>query len=291
MVAAFDALWVPVRSSPEGCAGELLKLDPSTGRVLARLSVDGLPSDVDVGFGSLWLTFTRCGAPVVTGGLLRIAPSLEESTEVAIPPSHGSPALSIGEAHVWLNYGQPPDGHGSFVAAVSPDSLDVVAQAQFEGGVSIIGEVEGLVWIIERRFEDEDYYPVIARAVALDSMGLAARCEVPLRLPGRAIAGGGLIWVDDSPGAIALAGDTGELVAGPLRIDGGFWPFWADEAGVCFAGQNERGEPRVAHLDGATLREDVSIMLGDYPAAFAVDSAARTFWIAGERMALVRVEF
>jgi streptogramin lyase len=60
---AFDSIWTAVLDS-----GNVDRLDPRTGRVVARLPVGGTPVRLVVGFGSIWMNDDD-------GRVLRIRPS------------------------------------------------------------------------------------------------------------------------------------------------------------------------------------------------------------------------
>ena len=57
--------------------GEVVRIDPATNEVTARIPVDGWPRDIVVGDGSVWLQADTqfSGSDVLAGSLLRIDPA------------------------------------------------------------------------------------------------------------------------------------------------------------------------------------------------------------------------
>jgi len=109
VVAGEAGVWVSLNSDEN--AGEIVRIDPETNEVLARIAVQGWPRDLVVGEGALWaFTLTEfAGATVEGGSLLRIDPRTNEVTATLLRgelvPGGGTeipPAIAAGEGGVWV---------------------------------------------------------------------------------------------------------------------------------------------------------------------------------------------
>lgn len=85
---------------------------------------------------------------------------------------------------------------------------------------------------------------------------------------------------------------SGATIAEPRFIGGAFQPFLVDPGGVWFVSETHEGEPRLAHLDAATLEEDATIPLPVEEVTVLVgDPVAGTIWVGDFDRALVRIDY
>jgi hypothetical protein len=128
VAVAADAVWLTLSTDyPE--SGQILRIDPLTNEVAARITVPGDPRDLAVGEGAVWVySLTHFTEQSVAGGTLyRIDASTLAVTatllEGRIPPAAGisaPPVLTVGHGFVWTSSspGNPID--------LTDDSVDIV---------------------------------------------------------------------------------------------------------------------------------------------------------------------
>jgi DNA-binding beta-propeller fold protein YncE len=108
-VAADESgVWVTLEHDPT--AGEVVRIDPQTNAVTARIRVQGWPRDVVVGEGAVWVfVLTEFDGETVEGGtLLRIDPgtntvaaTLLRGELLAGGGTEIAPMIAVGEDAVW----------------------------------------------------------------------------------------------------------------------------------------------------------------------------------------------
>jgi virginiamycin B lyase len=133
----FDSLWVPVCSTP----GTVLRLDPATGKVLARIPVpDGLEvmeeGSVASGEGFVW---------VVTVGDERTLVKIDPTTNTVVdrvPVEVGVTAARAGEGALWTT-----NTVTSAVERRDPSSGALVASVPTGKGARFFAVGEGAVWV------------------------------------------------------------------------------------------------------------------------------------------------
>jgi streptogramin lyase len=202
-IAAFDsALWVS-----DGSGGNVVRIDPSTRTVTARVPVGGQLGGIAANETGVWVSAFE------TGELVRIDPVLDEvAGRVAVG---GHPTAIAFDTHgaIWVG-----DLDGRLVR-VDPTSMQVTAAVPFASGVSSLLSVADLIWVGLQSGSLVPFDPglgtsagaAIAVSPDVDAIartpaglwvstfdGLAARVNVAtrqvvrrVRLPGR---GGGIAW-------------------------------------------------------------------------------------------------
>jgi len=227
--------------------------------VAARIRLDRSFTDVDAGFGAIWVAGQ--------GALLRI--DLRTNRVVATiptPVTGESASIAFGEGAVWVTSGQA----NGVVYRVDPAANRVTAAIGVPGGAFGIVVAAGTVWVTQYLPEPD---PGIVARIDARSNRLLAPVEVP-NMPGAIRSGLDAIWVtsrftvsriDPRSGAVTQplhrVGDVRAVGAGSLW---GTYANGAADAGV------QRVDP-VTGLVVATIRIPNGVVI-----AFGLG----TLWVA-----------
>jgi hypothetical protein len=195
--------------------------------VAARIRLDRSFTDVDVGFGAIWVAGQ--------GALLRIDPRTNRVVATIPTPLTGENAsIAFGEGAVWVTSGQA----NGVVYRVDPAANRVTAAIGVPGGAFGIVVAAGTVWVTQYLPEPN---PGIVARIDARSNRLLSPVEVP-NMPGAIRSGLDAIWVtsrftvsriDPRSGAatqpLHRVGDVRAVGAGSLW---GTFANSADDAGV-----------------------------------------------------------
>jgi DNA-binding SARP family transcriptional activator/ABC-type transport system substrate-binding protein/streptogramin lyase len=169
--------------------GELLRIDPDTGDVVATIGLGQEPDGLAFGLGSVWVTARH--SPT----LFRIDPSVNEVVDRFALPMNGvvtnlTGEVAVGSGSVWV-------GHGAFNPGAWVERLDP-ATGKSQARVSILGgDVdhlafgEGGLWVAStaagelRKIDPRTNKVVLTRTLASDLCCVAA--------------GGGYVWAATNP--------------------------------------------------------------------------------------------
>jgi streptogramin lyase len=123
---------------------ELYRLDPRTGRRVARIAVEQRPCQAsEVGAGAVWSA--TCGVP----GLARIDPETNRATHTELPVSvdyFGEGSIGVGAGGVWV-VTDGPDCTACRVSRVDARSLEVTAEVEVPIGAAGVRFGAGSVWV------------------------------------------------------------------------------------------------------------------------------------------------
>jgi DNA-binding beta-propeller fold protein YncE len=200
IVAQPGAVWMTVANLDDYPSGEIVRVDPATNRVVARIPVVGDPRDLAVGEDGVWAyALTHFDAQGVAGGTLyRIDPATNSlaATLLAgqVPPLAGISSPSVvaaGHGYAWTSR-QEGDEPG---VVVRIDPVDNSVESVGIGGPFYpFGVGEGGIWF---RGGAEDAEPSIAHvntesldidgSLHLDSTAIDAAFDLET----------GTIWVAD----------------------------------------------------------------------------------------------
>lgn len=254
-----SALWITCASGP------LLRIDPSTGRTLARIDlgtadgrIPGSGHAIAHGLGGLWLA-----NPVGTdddpipphsfsGGIGLIDPATNRILRTLVFVDRTPIDVAVGAKHVWLST-------GSTITLIDPSSLRVAGTITFKGAVGSIGATTDAIWTVA---PDENGRRALLRID--QSNGRVVRTLLADRNPFDVLATEGAVWVlvDDGAGLVRVDPRSNEVVASSalpaaafeLAVgDGAIWASDYDE-GILF------------RLDPDTLAVTGQINAGRYPA-------------------------
>jgi hypothetical protein len=133
VVAVDGAVWVTMFVDYPN-SSEVVRIDPVTGEVIARIPVEGDARDLVVGGAGVWvyaLTHFSQGEGVAGGTLYRIDPATNRLVDTLlageIPPASGvssPPILAIGDGFVWV-----PIGAGNRIVRINSITGEVAEPA------------------------------------------------------------------------------------------------------------------------------------------------------------------
>jgi hypothetical protein len=257
-VLAAGSLWVADFS------GEVVRLDPASGRVVARIAVDGNPRSIGAGESGVWL---MSAAPVGhRSHLSRIDPRTGRIAGRIALASYGG-GIAVGAGGVWL----VPSLDSGGIERIDPASGAVTARIPFERsealavagntvwalGNSTLVVVDGATGRAVQRVEDRALDPKPENALAADANGA---------------------WVASRTGEALLRIEAGRVVrrialgapAGPVALaHGAVWVAFGDEV---------RGHFRLSRIDVASDRVTATLDLG-LRQPKAIVPAARGVWV------------
>lgn len=275
----------------------LIRVDPSTNEVVARIPLEGSPTFVSgggglaYGFGSVWVVgYGRFGSS--QAALFRVDPSTDAVTaEIPLGGTHGAD-VAMDAQGVWVAYfGEPRAG----VARIDPTTDAVVADVMLPSDyVRRITAAEGGVVVTELEWTDEGGPCMVLSAID------PVTAEIVAREPVHPPCGGVQLFVWD--GEIWASGaalrridpETATLVGESIPFEAERFPrsfvlgsgreIWFG----AYPGGNGDEPDRVARLDVASGAIEYFIEAGGTDAVFAADT--RTIWILEYDGFLTRVD-
>jgi DNA-binding SARP family transcriptional activator/ABC-type transport system substrate-binding protein/streptogramin lyase len=204
--------------------GELTRVDPGTGKTLARIGLGVTPSGLAVGAGSVWVTDAH--SPT----LLRVDPTLDVFAEQKALPAAGTDETSdviVANGSVWVAHGG--FNPGAWVERIDPKTLDVQHRFPIHGGeATALAFANGAVWVVSKPSGE-------LRKIDPRTNALAPKVSLK---PGICCvaAGGGYVWAAVNPDAtiwkLDETGNTVSTIRLPARIESltyGDGSLWASE--------------------------------------------------------------
>jgi virginiamycin B lyase len=224
MDQGFDSLWIAVCSTP----GRVLRLDPATGKVLARIP---LPADLQVleegsvgsGAGFVWV--------VTTGDqrtLVKIDPTTNKVVD-RVPVEVGVVAARVGEGALWTTnvvtgaVDRRDPATGRLVTSV-PTGKGARFFAVGEGAVWVQNNIEGTVTRVD---------PASNRAVA------TIRVDVGPVDGGDLAVGGGFVWARVTDSLVAKIDPATDTVVARYSPPQGSGSVAADAGAVWVSAHDE----------------------------------------------------
>ncbi len=212
--------------------GELTRLDPATGKEVARLGLGIKPAGLAVGEGSVWVT----GRTSPT--LLRIDPSVNEVVDRFPLPmkgvvTDGTGEVAVGAGSVWVGHGG--FNPGAWVERLDPETGGV--QKRFSilaGDVDHLAFGEGALWVAStpsgelRKIDPRTNEVVFSRTLQAELCCVAA--------------GGGYVWAASNPDGVVWKVTTSGSVLPTIKLgsaiqsltyaDGALWAALGEEGKV-----------------------------------------------------------
>ena len=212
--------------------GELSRIDPTTGKEVARLGLGVTPSGLAVGGGSVWVTGRS--SPTV----LRIDPAVNQVTDRFPLPTEGVVTDQVGEVtagagSVWVGHGA--FNPGAWVERLDPETGHV--QKRFSilaGDVDHVAFAEGALWVAStpsgelRKIDPRTNEVVLRRELQSDLCCVAA--------------GGGYVWAASNPEGVVWKLTTSGRVLPTIELhapieslsygDGALWAALGDRGKV-----------------------------------------------------------
>ncbi len=291
------SIWVAVSANDGSFGGWILRIDPATNKIIARIPVDAVPGwevgegGLTVGDGSVWVT----GAVNAPGGLgspghgsdavvIRIDPGTNRVVDTISLGGVFGLDVAIDKNGVWVLIDD--DSNRPEVMRIDPSTDAVVATIPlgyhnshfiFAVGGSILadGHVTNGVDVENSVLSRID--PATNRVVA--------------RLPFAAYvwpaAGDGAIWATSGTTLVRIDPATDRVVGAPLAVESTGDSLAVGDGGVWFLKPEDRN--RVFRFNPATSRVDASVRLpaGTTPIAIAVAPGA--IWVLNYEDSLTRI--
>ncbi len=212
--------------------GELTRLDPTTGKEMARIGLGIKPSGLEVGEGSVWVT----GRTSPT--LLRIDPTVNEVDGRFPLPMKGvetdlTGEVAVGAGSVWV-------GHGAFdpgarVERLDPETGRVQAQFSILGGdVDHLAFAEGSLWVAStpsgqlRKINPQTNEVAFVRRLQPQLCCVAAGGGYAWAASNPA----GVIWKVSTDGSVLPTITLGSAIQSLRYADGALWAALGEEGAV-----------------------------------------------------------
>ena len=137
LTTGFGSVWAV------DCAGTVLRIDPGTNRVIARISALAASDEglIAAGEGGVWLLSYH---NIDHDYLLRIDPATNKVAANVLVPA-GSTAAAVGFGSVWVT-----TAAGSSVERVDPAKRKVVATIHVHSEPRFLATGEGAVWVLNQ---------------------------------------------------------------------------------------------------------------------------------------------
>ncbi len=242
LVVADGAVWALGAEGGDRSNAFVLRVDPATGRLEAKIPVSGA-SLITAGGGSVWvssypdgvvtridpstdqiLATQRFGhltlAPwmayedgalwvLVNGTLVRVDPATDTSTEVA--PVALPDSMAAGFGSLWVR-----SGERRVVERIDPRTGSLQASIALPGGFEgIVRAAAGSIWVTAH--PSETALSDLLLRIDPSSNEIAATIELAGAGPYDLASGGGLVWVADTAGRLWKIDPASDAVA--ARID------------------------------------------------------------------------
>jgi virginiamycin B lyase len=191
-------------------AGEVVRVDPQTNRVTARVPMRPPDSDLGgVGDGSLWLT------QVAQGTVTRVDPATGRTLATIRVPGAQAPEsieVAVGPGVVWVAYDLGTLG-GGIIARVDPATNTVAATVRIPDspGELAIGDRTVLVWTGHDSGVADQIDPATNRVAA----------RIPVCRGSNAVASGaGAFWITCDEGTLLRVDPVTHRVAATVGLGG-----------------------------------------------------------------------
>lgn len=295
-------VWVGVPYQDGSGRGEVVRIDPRTNEVVARIELDFAPSKIATGSGGVWVTaVTNSVGPNGSTsdfkiGVMRIEPATNSVTAMTELAGGYARDIEVGEGEVWI--GVETGNREGQIFHLDPSTLeegpridvgDAPYRVVLTGGAvwAITGGPDGIVRI------DPNTAEITGRADFRSQMSLDAAAG-----EGAVWTGGWLSQFEPSVGTgshdrvLAVRIDAASLDVTQGRVfeppDDLFRPFAVGAGGVWFLGREG-----VARLNPDTMEIDAAVPLeaGAMQTEFGVlDESSGSIWIAQYRDTVTRID-
>ena len=278
--------------------GLVVRVDPATDRVTARIRMPGSPFELEAGAGALWVTgnFTRR-----QDVLHRIDPEAEHVVATIPLPGRYAGALTTGKRSVWMVVVERRATSYSLVR-IDPATNRVARKWPLPSlrrrYVDRIAVGRGGVWLLALRAGRSGERPGELVRIDPHTGRVAATIDATALTMG---LGPGGLWISGcrvcgtrrtSYFGRRVDTDTNTL-AGP-RVDRpkvSFAPLFVGRSRVWFSGYVDSDQPVVFSVDPHTGRTERLLRLGsDVYTDMAFDSRADRLWVALATGSLLRVD-
>lgn len=120
-----DAVWITLANTPD--SGEVVRVDPRTNEIVARIAVSGDPRDLVIEGGSVWVFALGQGGALhrIDARTNELAATLLQGQIYSSSGVNSPPILAAGFGHVWIGVG---DGDPMEVARIDPETGEIAGQ-------------------------------------------------------------------------------------------------------------------------------------------------------------------
>ncbi len=298
LLYADGSLWVASLNDPRTVTGTVLRIDPDSGEILARISVDAYPGSESGGGGMLfdgrfvWIVGTRYseGGPE-QGILVRIDPETNAAEAVDLPVGAADTDLVFDGGYLWTT-GVFSPGKDPRVLQVDPASGDVFSQtpihAEWWGNLVV---KDGAIWIMEMSVRNSTVLGD-ARLVRLEPGTGAQLASVQVvdeyGVMGSAapLSAGGAIWAPTGSELLQIDPQSGAVLSSSTLDVGGDLQPAADGSLWCLCG---RRWDSLQRLNPVTHEVDVTASLDPTPIPVAIAVSPNAIWVLDYQGGLTRL--
>lgn len=304
-VAAFGGVWVTEAADDGGFGGSLLRLDPATGDVVARVPVDTIPQwewsgeGLTVGDGSLWIANAAETSEAGSGAaVVRVDPVANRQVEVIDLNGDFAADVEVGLGAIWVSVFT---GEGNELLRVDPDSHEVVARIPLESSYSrnvlIAG---GSVWVQEYMVQGSTVGGTVVARV--DPATNQATGRLNLGGPAKLAVFDGELWALIDDGFVRIDPETGTAGSEPVRVgedptSGGIGEQVSSASGANVAPgagglwfiQKEHGDLTLSRFVPRTGEVDASVVLPPKATPIAMTVTDESIWVVDYDRSLIRI--
>jgi hypothetical protein len=298
LMYADGSLWIDVLRDAATNTGTVLRIDPGSGEIQARIPVEAYPDSEHGGSGMvsdgryLWIVGTRWSTDGVAGGILvRIDPDTETAETIDLPVGATGNDLVFDDGFLWT-IGVSSPGKDPRVLQIDPATGAVVSEtpidAEWWGGLVVEG---GAIWVMEMSVRNSTVQgdarlarlepgagTILARVPAVDENGVMGATDP--------VAGGGAIWVPTGSELLELDPETGEVLSRVNMAVGGDFEVAPDRSLWCLCGFGWNELERLSPDSGEV---DVTVHLDRKPIPTAMAVTPGSVWVLTYDGTLIRV--
>jgi serine/threonine-protein kinase len=182
--------------------GAVLRIEPTSGRVVARIAVGGHPGAIAFGGGRVWVADRRAG------GITVINAAGNRVFARGVPPESTPLRLAFGAGALWVS-----SASSGMLHRINPATLEPSARIRVGRGPAGVTVGGGLVWVANSRSKTVTRVDPSIEAVLGDPIRIGGR-------PGGIDAGTDSIWVADAADGTVSRIDieSGKLHGDPISV-------------------------------------------------------------------------
>jgi TolB protein len=299
LLYADGSLWVDVLRDTATVTGTVLRIDPDSGEILARIPVDAYPGSEHGGGGmvfdgrSIWVVGTPWSKDGPRSGILvRIDPDTNAAETIELPIGLTDIDLVFDGGFLWTT-GVSAPGRDPRVLQIDPATGEVVSETptEAEWWGNLVVE-DGAIWIVEMSVRnltvmgDATFVRLepgtgaeLARVSVVDSYGVMSRTGP--------ISSGGAIWAPTGSELLEIDPQTGDVLSrSRLSVGGDLQPA-TDGTLWCLCG---RRWDTLQRLNPVTGGIDVTVQLDPKPIPIAIAVGPGAAWVLAYDGSLTRID-
>jgi TolB protein len=303
VVAGEGGVWVSAPSHDSTSAGEVVRLDPATGEIVARIPVEAPPTwevgggGIAVGLGRVWIVGSMWTSGTGHGVLQAIdAATNTVVREIDLGVGDGADVW-VGEDGVWALVHGPGREHR--IVRIDPATYEILATGDVPAVWSqTVFSAGGWIWVFGDDAAGREgiapgtvYRIDPVTAQVLEQIELAETIWVPS-------TASEATWIRVEGGVQRFDPIAGALVGDPIAPDVGCCtlPFVADGSGGVWAASSadSGGPPSLRHVSADGHLVAIGPIDREDPAwegvAYTFDPETLTIWVAHYRDAVSRIE-